>query len=286
MCSSVCSVLLHKNTDPHQRRLGMRWALRPVAATLTLSAFFVLTAQQEAALAPPHPPGEPAAVVAPAASEKARAGGGGGHAKEDPQPTAGVRVKPTCNDPLVLVDRSHPLPDGYVPDDLVPLASYGVPILGGRQMQLRRESAEALRGMVDAAAADGEELVVASAYRSYAEQQDSHTRLMGIYGEEAMSAPPGHSQHQLGTAVDLTNSAVGFELSQAFGATSSYAWLSEHAGEHGFVLAYPPDGEDETGYGWEPWHFRYVGTDNAGRVSQSGLDLQGFLKAEGVPPRC
>src|SRR3712207_6701331 len=184
----------------------MRGALRPVAVTLALSAFFVLNAQQEVAWAPPHPPGEPATVVAPTAPEKAHAGNAERQAREVSQPTEGVRLNSTCDDPLVLVDRSHPLPEGYVPDDLVPLASYGVPILGGRQMRLRRETAEALRGMVDAAAADGEELVVASAYRSYAEQRDSHARLIGIYGEEAMSAPPGHSQHHPGTAVDLTNS--------------------------------------------------------------------------------
>lgn len=207
-------------------------------------------------------------------------------ATQDPEPTGGKRSVPTCDDLLVLVDRSHPLPAGYAPRDLVSLASYGVPALGGTDMSLRREAAEALRGMVSAAAADGEELAVASAFRSYAEQEASHARLTGVYGEGAMSAPPGHSQHQLGTAVDLTNAAAGYGVGEQFGGTSAYAWLAEHAGEHGFVLAYPSGGEEETGYGWEPWHYRYVGAENAGRIAQSGLSLQGFLSAEGVAPRC
>ncbi len=117
----------------------------------------------------------------------------------------------SCDDLRVLVDRSHPLPPDYVPEDLVPLWAYGIPTLGGGEMLLRREAAEHLSSLVWDAAADGEELVVASAYRSYADQQGSYARLTSIYGTEAgeMSAYPGHSQHQLGTAVDFTNAAAG-----------------------------------------------------------------------------
>ena len=74
----------------------------------------------------------------------------------------------SCDDLRVLVDRSHSLPPTYVPDDLVPLRAYGVPTLGTNV--LRHEAAEHLSHLVEAAAADGEELVVASAYRSYEEQ--------------------------------------------------------------------------------------------------------------------
>ena len=194
----------------------------------------------------------------------------------------------SCDDLKVLVDRSHPLPPDYVPDDLVPLWVYGIPTLGGGKMLLRREAAEHLRGLVSDAAADGEELVVASAYRSYADQRVSHARLASIYGVNAdlMSALPGHSQHQLGTAVDFTNAAAGYEVWQPFGNTSASLWLRRYAPEHGFVLAYPNGKESETGYQWEPWHYRYVGTKNAERLAESGLSLQEFLVREGVLPRC
>jgi zinc D-Ala-D-Ala carboxypeptidase len=194
----------------------------------------------------------------------------------------------SCDDLRVLVDRSHTLPPDYAPDDLVSLSEYRVPTLGGGEMLLRREAAGHLRRLVKDAAADGEELVVASAYRSYAHQQASYARLTSIYGTEAgeMSATPGHSQHQLGTAVDFTNAAAGYEIWDYFGDTSAYSWLKDHAREYGFVLAYPSGKEAETGYQWEPWHYRYVGTKNADRLEESGLSLQEFLTREGVLPRC
>ena len=206
--------------------------------------------------------------------------------------TAQVRSLPppeeSCDDLRVLVDRSHPVPPDYVPEDLVPLWAYGIPTLGNGEMLLRREAAEHLSHLVSDAAADGEELVVASAYRSYVDQRASYARLASIYGTEAgeMSAFPGHSQHQLGTAVDFTNAAASYEIWQYFGYTSVSRWLREHAQEYGFVLAYPPGKETETGYQWEPWHYRYVGVENAQRLEESGLSLQEFLAREGVLPRC
>ena len=192
-----------------------------------------------------------------------------------------------CDDHRVLVDRTHALPAGYAPDDLISLRDLGVPTLGQNTM-LRREAAEHLEGLVAHAAAAGEELTVVSAYRSYEDQRFSYNRLVSIYGSGAdrMSASPGHSQHQLGTAVDFTNAAVGYEVIQSFGSTTASGWLTLHAHEHGFVLAYPPGQEAETGYEWEPWHYRYVGIDNARRVQESELGLQAFLLREGVPPRC
>jgi zinc D-Ala-D-Ala carboxypeptidase len=195
----------------------------------------------------------------------------------------------SCDDLSVLVDRSHPLPPDYAPEDLVSLSEYRVPTLGGAEMLLRREAAGHLRRMVKDAAADGEELVVASAYRSYAHQGQSYARLTSIYGTEAageMSARPGHSQHQLGTAVDFTNAAASYEIWDYFGDTSAYQWLKDHAREYGFVLAYPQSKEAETGYQWEPWHYRYVGARNVERLEESGLSLQEFLAREGVLPRC
>lgn len=193
----------------------------------------------------------------------------------------------TCNDLRVLVDRSHTLPPDYVPKDLISLPAYGVPTLGGREMFLRRGAAENLRSLMAAAAADGEELVVASAFRSYAQQQASHARLKSIYGSgaDAMSATPGHSQHQLGTAVDFTNAMAKYQVRRSFGRTTASTWLQTHATEHGFVLAYPP-GKDGTSYEFEPWHYRYIGVENAKRLEQSGLTPQEFLVREAVMPNC
>ena len=202
--------------------------------------------------------------------------------KEQPPPGSAM----TCDDVGVLVDHSHTLPSDFVPKDLVPLQNYGVPTLGSEV--LRREAAERLGRLVEDAAADGEELVVASGYRSYEEQKLSHERLMSVFGEDAgrMSATPGHSQHQLGTAVDFTNAAAGYQIWVPFSQTSAHWWLEYHAWEYGFVLAYPRGKEGQTGYHWEPWHYRYIGVENAKRLEESGLSLQAFLEREGIVPFC
>jgi D-alanyl-D-alanine carboxypeptidase len=192
----------------------------------------------------------------------------------------------TCDDLGVLVDRSHSLPPDYVPRDLVPLRDYGVPTLGSEV--LRREAAEHLGRLVEGAAADGEKLVVASAYRSYENQQRSHESLRSVLGAGAgsLSATAGHSQHQLGTAVDFTDAAAGYKLGVPFARTSGYRWLEHHAWEYGFVLAYPRGEEERTGYRWEPWHYRHVGVRDAKRIEHSGQSLQEFLERVGTTPHC
>jgi zinc D-Ala-D-Ala carboxypeptidase len=192
----------------------------------------------------------------------------------------------TCDDLGVLVDRSHSLPPDYVPKDLVPLRDHGVPTLGSEV--LRREVAEHLGRLVEGAAADGEKLVVASAYRSYEDQQRSHESLRSVLGAGAgrLSATAGHSQHQLGTAVDFTDAAVGYKLGVPFARTSDYRWLEHHAWEYGFVLAYPRGEEERTGYRWEPWHYRYVGVRDAKRIEDSDQSLQEFLESVGTRPHC
>jgi zinc D-Ala-D-Ala carboxypeptidase len=194
----------------------------------------------------------------------------------------------TCDDVRVLVDRTHSLSPDYVPEDLVALQDYGVPTLGSDVLRLRRAAAENLGNLVEDSEADGEELVVASAYRSYEEQQLSHERLMSIFGADAggMSAQPGHSQHQLGTAIDFTNAAAGYQVWMPFAQTSAYGWLEHHAWEYGFVLAYPKGKEEQTGYQWEPWHYRYVGVDDAKRLEKKDLSLQVFLEREGTMTHC
>jgi D-alanyl-D-alanine carboxypeptidase len=153
---------------------------------------------------------------------------------------------------------------------------------------LRREAAEHLGRLVQDAAVDGEMLTVASAYRSYEEQQRSYRSLKRILGADAgrLSATPGHSQHQLGTTVDFTNAAAGYKLGVRFARTSASRWLEHHAGQYGFVLGYPRGEEERTGYRWEPWHYRYVGVQDAERIEDSGQSLQEFLESVGTTPRC
>jgi D-alanyl-D-alanine carboxypeptidase len=208
-----------------------------------------------------------------------------GSSKDKTRKTASSSAN-TCDDLGVLVDRSHSLPPDYAPKDLVPLREYGISTLGSEM--LRREAAEHLGLLVQDAAADGEKLAVASAYRSYEEQRRAYRSLTGVLGADAgrLSATPGHSQHQLGTAVDFTNAAADYKLGAPFARTSAHRWLEHHAWEYGFVLAYPRGEEERTGYRWEPWHYRYVGVRDVKRIEDSGQSLQAFLQRVGTTAHC
>ncbi|MDR1411453.1 MAG: M15 family metallopeptidase [Spirochaetaceae bacterium] len=158
-----------------------------------------------------------------------------------------------------LVDKSHSLPEGYEPEDLVEL-SPGSYELGRRGLMLRRPAAEALERMAAAARADGVVLVVSSTYRSYVYQvevYDRNVREMGREAADRESARPGYSQHQTGLAVDFGS------IDDSFARTGAGRWILEHAGRFGWSLSFPDGYEDATGYRWESWHYRYVGEDLA-----------------------
>ena len=118
-----------------------------------------------------------------------------------------------------------------------------------------------LEDMLEEAKEDGVELLVVSGYRSFDEQKSLKGAYAVQYGSGAntFSADQGYSEHQLGTTVDFTTTAIGGGLT-GFQNTESYTWLQENAHRHGFVLSYP---KDNAYYVFEPWHWRFVGEDLA-----------------------
>jgi D-alanyl-D-alanine carboxypeptidase len=183
---------------------------------------------------------------------------------------------------LVLVNKSIGLPSSYYPKDLVSLDGKVLNFGGG---QLRKGAADKLVQMFAAAKKAGYNLTVTSAYRSYATQQTTYNYWVSTAGATAasqISARPGHSQHQLGTAVDLSSTAISNNLSPNFGKTPEGKWLAVNAYRWGYVLSYPAGKEQITGYAYEPWHFRYIGTSAAGQMRSLGLDLETYLQNYGV----
>ena len=160
----------------------------------------------------------------------------------------------------ILVDKQHPLPEDYEPDDLIELLykSYRAGITD--VMMLRRKAEAALEEMAAAARAAGHTLVVSSAYRSYQYQIGSFERWtarLGLKQAERVSARPGRSQHQLGLVVDFGS------ISNSFAETPAGKWVAANAGRFGFSLSYPKGYDKLTGYEWESWHYRYVGRELA-----------------------
>lgn len=180
--------------------------------------------------------------------------------------------------PYTLLDTLYALPEGYAPGDLVPVTEAGV---GTDAMQVRGLMMPDLRALLSAAEAAGVRLEVQSAYRSYSYQETTFAGWVAQDGLEAAlktSARPGHSEHQLGTALDF-RSADGppaWELSD-WRETPEGAWLTDNAPRFGFVMSYPEGKEAVTCYNYEPWHYRYLGRAVAAEVQASGLSLREWL---------
>jgi len=144
---------------------------------------------------------------------------------------------------------------------------------------ITEEAQQAFDSLKNAAAEDGYSIYVGSDYRSYETQKSIYNNKVAQRGEEEASrwsAKPGHSEHQLGLAFDVYGADYSHYLEQSFDTTPEFAWLKEHAAEYGFIIRYPKDKEWATGYGYEPWHIRYVGIEIAGIISKSGLCVEEY----------
>ncbi len=177
---------------------------------------------------------------------------------------------------LTLLDTIYKLPESYAPPDLVSTS-----VAGLSDYKLRSLVIPDLAALIQAAKDAGVDLELQSTYRSYTYQATVFQGWVKVQGEEAAlqsSARPGHSEHQLGIAMDF-RSALGppaWELAD-WATTPEGAWLAEHAWHYGFVMSYPKGKEEISCYLYEPWHYRYVGRETAKAVKESGLTLREWL---------
>lgn len=180
--------------------------------------------------------------------------------------------------PLALVSKETILKSDYKPQDLQTVPAYMKP---SYSMQLRAEALEHLELLWLTAETDGVVLHIRSAYRSYETQKWLFNDYASRHGEEEanrFSARPGQSEHQLGTAVDFGGTAVDFKA--AFADTPQGLWLAENAHQFGFAMSYPEDMEHITGYIFEPWHYRYLGIEEAVAWKTSSLTLKEYLETK------
>ena len=186
----------------------------------------------------------------------------------------------TLDSNLVLVNKTHTLPEDYEPKDLVTVSS-DEGLRGTRETQMRKEAADALVKLFDGADADGITLYCTSGYRSYALQQEVYQENIAMEGSESaanqLSAKPGESEHQTGLVMDVTAESVNMELVESFIDTAEGQWLRDHCHEYGFIIRFLKGKEEITGYAYEPWHLRYVGTEAAAAMHESGQTLEEYL---------
>ena len=180
---------------------------------------------------------------------------------------------------MVLVNHTHELSDDYA----VTTKECGSSTATNKDLQT--EAADAFFAMQAAAAKDGVDIRMQSGYRNVAYQTILYNnkveqfREKGYSEEEAKKKaasvvnPPKQSEHVTGLAADL-NTPEHPALDEGFADTAAFRWLSQHAVEYGFILRYPKEAEAVTEITYEPWHWRYVGPENAALIVQSGLCLE------------
>jgi D-alanyl-D-alanine carboxypeptidase len=197
-----------------------------------------------------------------------------------PTPPCVLGDVPVEDDPAVdwatiVVDTERRLPPDFVPGDLVEVTAAG---FGDRDL-VRAFVIPDLAAFREALEANGTPVVVISAYRSYAYQENLFNQQIARAGPEqvvATTARAGHSEHQLGTTLDVLN-PEDTGLTEAFADTPAGQWIAAHAHEYGFVLSYPRGQRHTSCHEFEPWHLRYVGRDLAARIHESGLSPREWL---------
>jgi D-alanyl-D-alanine carboxypeptidase len=182
-----------------------------------------------------------------------------------------------------LLDVEYRLSSAYKPRDLRSTANAG--LNGG--YKVRKFVIADLKRMATAARRAGARFSVQSAYRSYATQKSTFAYWVRVHGYDRAlkeSARAGHSEHQLGTTLDLRSYGRGAPWDKGdWAKTKAGKWLKANAWKYGFVISYPKGKTAVTCYQYEPWHFRYVGKTLARQVRASNLTLREFLWARQTP---
>ena len=177
-------------------------------------------------------------------------------------------------DATILVNRTHRLPRKAIPQTLVePEIIFDAPV-GDRKRLLAVSAAKGVEALFSCGV---------SGYRSYERQEELYQKKRREQLKETGDhvhwiAPPGASEHQTGLALDVSCQAVDYQLDERFGETREGRWLKRCAPLYGFILRYPKGKEHITGYGWEPWHIRYVTRSLALYLTLTGLTLEEYYE--------
>lgn len=172
----------------------------------------------------------------------------------------------------ILVNKYIYLPEDYIPNNLSTISSE----YSNSNKQLVYEAKEAFEKMASAAKKENYNIRAISAYRSYEYQKnlyDNYVSKDGVDKVDTYSARPGYSEHQTGLVVDIDNIKTDFNN---FENTDEFKWMQDNAADYGFILRYPKNKENITGYSYESWHYRYVGKEMANFIKNNNLTLDEY----------
>ena len=180
-------------------------------------------------------------------------------------------TKTNINDnEIMLVNKYNYLDENYKPDNLVTISTtYSWGEYGSQKVT--KDTYDAFLELWNASHEQGYYLMVSSSYRSYDKQQavyDDYKESFGTSYADSIAAHAGYSEHQTGYAIDMFEKG---ETQKTFHTTDSYNWLINNAHKYGFILRYPEDKEDITGYTFESWHYRYVGVEIASYIYENKI---------------
>lgn len=182
----------------------------------------------------------------------------------------------TTLDTTLLVNKHYLLDKDYIPDDLVNVSqNYAWGEVGSQKV--REVAYNAFFDMWNAANEEGYYLMINSSYRSYEDQEIVYNNYKNSSGErfaDSIAARPGSSEHQTGLALDIFSKTNTNK--NTFSQTDEAKWLKENAHNFGFILRYPEDKVDITGYSFESWHYRYVGKDIATYIYENDITYEEY----------
>ena len=173
-----------------------------------------------------------------------------------------------------IVNKNLKLSEYYIPNDLEQLnLKYSC-----KDKYLRKIAKINFEKMAKDAKKNGYNIIAVSAYRSYDYQKklyDTYVKDKGFYYADMASARAGHSEHQTGLAVDIADLSLDYDN---FEYTKEFNWVKNNAHKYGFILRYPKAMFHITGFKYEPWHYRYVGTDIAAYIYMNNITLEEYKK--------
>lgn len=178
------------------------------------------------------------------------------------------------------VGQDVPLKESdYIPSDLVLVKKE----ISKSPICLKKEAEGELENLINDAKKENLDIIISSGFRDYDTQDMLLKNNMIQTGKKFSSsvAKPGYSEHQLGTAVDLTSKSISYaSASLKFANTKEAEWLEQNSYKYGFIESYPKNKKSVTGYIYEPWHYRYIGIENALEIHNSGQTINEFLKQQ------